>query len=531
VTELRDALSAEARGDSLEALRLFQRASGSLGESGSASASEELELAQRGRRACLLRLGRWGELRAATEALVQPGGDGLGTWRESAHEPWVRMLLVSRAKEGAAGQGWRSWVEERAEGAAGGAGEACAPHPVRDSSLLLDAGLGALLVLDRLAAGSEDGARSLLPGCVQAFVSRWAALHPRATMVRLKELEQLQLLAEVWTALLHTSCCEQELEQLQLLAEANELLDVLKRPLLAAAGTGRWVATDAVAALARTWSGRYPSSSQHGAAVWDDVVSSRALLFSVLERRLNEALDAVDFDDEDERAAIRQGSLGAAKRCIAESHERAARALRMQGDFEPAKGHLLASMALRKADPKCFGPVSVQFQAGLLQHTVAKARASRNSGELLQIWQQVRRPDGPRNASLALPTPEALSSTAGGEATRHVRIQPAGGAVRAGRASGRGCATDARRRRCRRGRAPANRGHREAALAPRLAPRLARRPCARAAQARRPLLRLPQARARDTRRRPRPRRCRRGCACDGRRLARGTRPLPHGGRP
>ena len=197
MTELRDALSAEARGDSLEALRLFQRASGSLGESGSASASEEVELAQRGRRACLLRLGRWGELRAATEALVQPGGDGLGTWRESAHEPWVRMLLVSRAKEGAAGQGWRSWVEERAEGAAGGAGEACAPHPVRDSSLLLDAGLGALLVLDRLAAGSEDGARSLLPGCVQAFVSRWAALHPRATMVRLKELEQLQLLAEV----------------------------------------------------------------------------------------------------------------------------------------------------------------------------------------------------------------------------------------------------------------------------------------------------------------------------------------------
>ena len=77
---------------------------------------------------------------------------------------------------------------------------------------------------------------------------------------------------------------------------------MLKRPLLAAAGTGRWVATDAVAALARTWSGRYPSSSQHGAAVWDDVVSSRALLFSVLDRRLNEALDAVDFDDEDERA-------------------------------------------------------------------------------------------------------------------------------------------------------------------------------------------------------------------------------------
>ena len=79
---------------------------------------------------------------------------------------------------------------------------------------------------------------------------------------------------------------------------------MLKRPLLAAAGTGRWVATDAVAALARTWSGRYPSSSQHGAAVWDDVVSSRTLLFSVLERRLNEALDAVDFDHEDERAVL-----------------------------------------------------------------------------------------------------------------------------------------------------------------------------------------------------------------------------------
>jgi len=43
--------------------------------------------------------------------------------------------------------------------------------------VLLDAGLGVLLVLERLASKSEDGARALVPDCVSAFVGRWATLH------------------------------------------------------------------------------------------------------------------------------------------------------------------------------------------------------------------------------------------------------------------------------------------------------------------------------------------------------------------
>lgn len=71
------------------------------------------------------------------------------------------------------------------------------PDPRRDQSMLLANGFGALMLLDRLARADTNGARALLPLCSNAFIERWATLHPLATAARMRELRPLQLLAEV----------------------------------------------------------------------------------------------------------------------------------------------------------------------------------------------------------------------------------------------------------------------------------------------------------------------------------------------
>jgi len=103
--------------------------------------------------------------------------------------------------------------------------------------------------------------------CVRAFTTRARACvdepyplfaQPHATMARLAELPQLQLLAE-----------------------ASELLALLDTPLLVEHSHGSWSVSERVGTLFSTWAARFPSESQHDAAVWDDLISSRRLFFGI----------------------------------------------------------------------------------------------------------------------------------------------------------------------------------------------------------------------------------------------------------
>lgn len=351
---LRSALAAEARGDSEAALELYEGALGSMGEDGVSPEAEQL--AQRGRRECLLQLGKWEELRDASEQLLAAANSELGSWREAAHEPWLRMLLVSAAKAGQPEAGWRSW-RPASEGSTGG--QDGWPHPDRDKDLMLELGLGSLLVLERLASGSEGGARALLPEAVSAFIGRWATLHPQAASARLAELPQLQLLAE-----------------------AGELLAALQQPLLVEESIGSFRLSDAVGGLLRSWDGRFPSASRHGASVWDDLVCSRQLMLSVLRRKLHSEAQRAE---QDERGQLEARVELAAAHSLLTAHTRAAAAVRAQGDFEPAKQHVIAAIQIRRKHPGQLPSADLSHNVGLLRHGMQKSLARQGLHGSVQV--------------------------------------------------------------------------------------------------------------------------------------------------
>ena len=354
---LRAALEAEARGDSGAALEEYEAAlqQGTSGE-------EESQLAQRGRRACLLRLGRWTELLTTSEQLLAFSNVRLGSWREAAHEPWVRMLLASAAKADAEAEGWVSW-RPRAEAGPGW------PHPKGDKDVLLEVGLGYLLVLERLAARSEGEARALLPDCVNAFIGRWSTLNPRAKMARLEELPQLQILAE-----------------------AEELLSLTRSRLVVECGLGGYSLGQGTTALLASWRDRCPSTTRHDAVVWDDFVRSRTLMYALLREGVQRELKVADFKSGTERRALEEAFEAAAVGGLVNSHQYAAQAMRTQGDFEPARAHVLAAHVLRKNHPTLVPPAGMAHIVGMLRHRLEKDAARQGGAasvaDLREVWQK-----------------------------------------------------------------------------------------------------------------------------------------------
>jgi len=97
---------------------------------------------------------------------------------------------------GLLGDGWGAWPGREDQTPSAESPASSLPHPERDWPLLLGAGLGTYVLLDRLAAEDANGARSLVPRCMHAFVGRWATIHPLASAARVRELLPLQLLCE-----------------------------------------------------------------------------------------------------------------------------------------------------------------------------------------------------------------------------------------------------------------------------------------------------------------------------------------------
>ena len=187
------ALAAEAAGDSEEALRLFEQVLGDENTLG----SWEQELARRGRRDSLVLLGKWEQLRTETDGLMAAEeekalalGSPLDRCGVNLAAPWVRMWALSRCKLPADGAGFGTWPADAAA-------PDIAPRPSRDRPKLLANGYGPMLLLDRLASGDANGARALLPPTSNAFIERWATLHPLASAARMRELRPLQLMVEV----------------------------------------------------------------------------------------------------------------------------------------------------------------------------------------------------------------------------------------------------------------------------------------------------------------------------------------------
>ena len=151
--------------------------------------------------------------------------------QDEAHEKWVYAWIASHCKRGEGrggappsapppapaatgngaptaltngggglsgllGDGWGAWPGREDQTPSAESPASSLPHPERDWPLLLGAGLGTYVLLDRLAAEDANGARSLVPRCMHAFVGRWATIHPLASAARVRELLPLQLLCE-----------------------------------------------------------------------------------------------------------------------------------------------------------------------------------------------------------------------------------------------------------------------------------------------------------------------------------------------
>lgn len=191
------ALAAEARGDSEVALR---QAEASLARPEQAG-EWELKLAARVKRQSLLQLSLYGELSKETHALMQHAHDapsangssnvfstGGPSGLVNPAEEWVRLWVLSRCKQPSDGHGLGKWPDEPHA--------PLAPQPAREGQTLLRLGYGPLLLMDRLASEDLNGARAMLPLCAEAFIERWATLHPLATSARRMELRPLQVSSE-----------------------------------------------------------------------------------------------------------------------------------------------------------------------------------------------------------------------------------------------------------------------------------------------------------------------------------------------
>ena len=293
---VRGALIAEARGDASEALALYSAAldeprGGGGGGGGGGDSGEggwERALATRGALAARSLLSQWTEighttrLQMAQACLPPAGGEEdstdapkATTFKGSLSQAWVRLWVVSHAKEAgrADGVGWGTWPGSLSASDGGSTSSyqhpPGAPQPRRDAGKLLEAGHASLLLLDRLASEDLNGLRALLPRCVHAFVRRWATLHPLAEAARLVELRTLQIFAEA--------------------AELTVLLEEVP-PFVEDEASGAWLRSPAHRALLRTWSTRMPSVAHHDTSAWDDLICSRQRMLATLRQATERAL-------------------------------------------------------------------------------------------------------------------------------------------------------------------------------------------------------------------------------------------------
>jgi len=379
---VRRALAAETRGDASEALKHYEKArapkddamlgamdgstgslsaaSGALGalpeweakliERGSLEARSLLGMVDPKAKDALLKL--WTHVAQQTtdrmihtcepSVAARPGAaaahaassDARGpmTFEGSLSEGWVRTWIVASAKADGAQKaiGWGLWPNEPAG----------APRPQRDTSRLLEAGHGALLLLDRFAVDDLNAIRALLPRCAHAFVRRWATLHPLAEQARLAELLPLQLLTEA-------------AEVTSLLEEASTLSE---DPISGAVGQSAEFTN-----LLRAWTQRLPSVTHHNTSVWDDLICARSRLLATLHQATQERLKSFQsgrtFVDGPQQATLLKAFERERNRAMLTLYEAAAAATRDQGNFGAAEsyiresGNLRRTLGLTKDDP------------------------------------------------------------------------------------------------------------------------------------------------------------------------------------
>ena len=367
---VRRALAAETRGDASEALTYYEKArapkddamdgstgswsaaSGALGalpeweakliERGSLEARSLLGMVDPKAKDALLKL--WTHVaqqttdrmihaceptvanRPAAAAARAASSDARGpmTFEGSLSEGWVRAWIVASAKADGAQKaiGWGAWPSEP-EGA---------PRPQRDTSRLLEAGHGALLLLDRFAVDDLNAIRALLPRCAHAFVRRWATLHPLAEHARLAELLPLQLLTEA-------------AEVTSLLEEASTLSE---DPLSGAVSQSAEFTN-----LLRAWTHRLPSATHHSTSVWDDLIRARSRLLTTLHQATEERLKSFQsgrtFVDGPQQATLLKAFERERHRAMLTLYEAAAAATRDQGNFGAAESYIRESGTLRRA--------------------------------------------------------------------------------------------------------------------------------------------------------------------------------------
>lgn len=249
----KQALEAELQGDYIKALNIYEEATqhaaegkdwGQGEEGGAAPSEQEMDLWENGRLECLAKLTKWDDLAANTLEEVEHDTNRL--FEDRYADPYLSYFIVSHSK-----------VKQRWPDLWQFVDTATNAPPASGWRSKLESEFLPELALVSVTRDDLDRARYYINQYFAHFLSKWASLHPLAHAGRHLKLQSVQRVVELE-------------EFLDFVRDDEEL---------------NFATPARVEKLLTTWRARWPSPKSDSINVWDDVVTTRALLLEKLNER------------------------------------------------------------------------------------------------------------------------------------------------------------------------------------------------------------------------------------------------------